>query len=120
CSNQLELLSIAYANSYVLIELAAYLRLYRRLMAHWHERLPGRILDVEYGELIRDPETVMRRVAGFCGLDYQPEMLAIESRSRGVATASAIQVRQGIVAREKPKWAPYEEYLQPLIQALQE
>jgi hypothetical protein len=35
-----------------------------------------------------------------------------------VATASAVQVREGIVAREQPKWAPYADYLQPLIEAL--
>lgn len=117
-SNLRELFSDANPYSYDQLELAAYYREYRRLMAHWHERLPGRILDVDYAELTRDTETVMRRVAGFCGLDYQPGMLRIEERQRGVATASAIQVRQGIVARDKPKWAPYEDYLQPLIQAL--
>ena len=60
----------------------------------------------------------MRRVAAFCGLEYEAGMLDISARARGVATASAVQVRQGIVARERPKWSPYEEYLQPLIQAL--
>lgn len=117
-SNLRELFSDANPYSYDQLELAAFYREYRRLMAHWHEALPGRILDVDYAELTRQPETVMRRVTAFCGLDYQPEMLRIEERQRGVATASAIQVRQGIVARDKPKWAPYEEYLQPLIQAL--
>ena len=45
-------------------------------------------------------------------------MMALQARTRGVATASAVQVRDGIVAREQPKWKPYEEYLQPLIAAL--
>jgi hypothetical protein len=36
-----------------------------------------------------------------------------------VATASAVQVREGVVAREVPKWAPYAEQLKPMIEALQ-
>jgi hypothetical protein len=46
-------------------------------------------------------------------------MLDIQGRERSVATASAVQVRQGIVARDKPKWAPYAGYLQPMIDVLE-
>jgi tetratricopeptide (TPR) repeat protein len=119
-SNLRELFSDANPYSYDQLELADYYKQYRRLMAHWHQAWPGRILDVDYAELTRDPEAVMRRVAAFCGLEYEAGMLDIAARERGVATASAVQVRQGIVARERPKWAPYEEYLQPLIQALRD
>jgi tetratricopeptide (TPR) repeat protein len=118
-SNLRELFSDANPYSYDQLELADYYKQYRRLMAHWHQAWPGRILDVDYAELTRDPEAMMRRVAAFCGLEYEAGMLDIAARKRGVATASAVQVRQGIAARESPKWAPYEAYLQPLIQALQ-
>lgn len=117
-SNLRELFSDANPYSYDPLELADYHRQYRSLMARWHEAWPGRILDVEYSALTRDPEPTMRRVAEFCGLDYEPAMLDIEGRERSVATASAVQVRQGIVARDKPKWAPYAGYLQPMIDAL--
>jgi tetratricopeptide (TPR) repeat protein len=119
-SNLRELFSDANPYSYDQLELADYYKQYRRLMAHWHQAWPGRILDVDYAELTRDPEAVMRRVAAFCGLEYEVGMLDIAARKRGVATASAVQVRQGIVARERPKWTPYEDYLQPLIQALRD
>src|SRR5690606_27474294 len=117
-SNLRELFSEANPYSYDQRELAAYYRGYERLMAHWHQRFPGRILDVDYAELTRDPEAVMRRVTAFCGLGFEPAMLDIQGRERGVATASAVQVRQGIVARDRPKWAPYAEYLAPLLEAL--
>lgn len=117
-SNLRELFSDANPYSYDQQELAAYYRQYQRLMAHWHEAFPGRILDVDYAELTRDPEAVMRRVAMFCGLEFDPAMLDPGRRDRGVGTASAVQVRQGIVARETPKWAPYAEFLHPLIDAL--
>lgn len=117
-SNLRELFSEANPYSYDPLELAAYHREYRRLMAHWHAVLPGRVLDVDYAELTRQPEATLRRVSEFCGLEFQPGMLDIRERKRGVATASAIQVRDGIVARKTPKWAPYADYLAPMISAL--
>lgn len=117
-SNLRELFSDANPYSYDQHELAAYYRQYERLMAHWHAAYPGRILDVDYRRLTRDTETVLREVAEFCGLPFQASMLSLQERTRGVATASAVQVRNQVVALEKPKWAPYEAYLQPLIQAL--
>lgn len=117
-SNLRELFSSANPFSYEMGELAAWFIDYRRLMAHWHALFPGRILDVDYGELTRDPETVMRRVAAFCGIDYVPGMRDPRSSTRAVATASAVQVREGVVRRETPKWAPYARQLQPLADAL--
>ncbi|WDS37345.1 sulfotransferase [Pseudoxanthomonas sp.] len=117
-SNLRELFSDANPYSYDLQELAAYHRQYRALMAHWHRRFPGRILDVDYAHLVRKPEEVLRKICGFCGLDFDPAMLELAGRRRGVVTASAVQVRNHIEAREVPKWAPYAEFLAPLIQAL--
>ena len=117
-SNLRELFAEANPYSYDQLELAAFHHQYQRLMAHWHRQWGGRILDIDYRELTRDPEAVMRRVTAFCGLEFEPSMLDIGARTRGVATASAVQVRQGIVAREQPKWAPYANYLGPLMEAL--
>ena len=119
-SNLRELFSEANPYSYDQFELADYFIQYRRLMAHWHLAYPGRILDVDYAELTRDPETVMRKVAAFCGIDYIDAMSDPRSSGRAVSTASAVQVRDKVVRREVPKWAPYAQYLQPLITALRQ
>lgn len=119
-SNLRELFSEANPYSYDQLELADFFKQYQRLMAHWHRAFPGRILDVDYARLTRDPESVLREVCDFCGLDFQSRMLDMDKRTRGVATASAVQVRSKVEARERPKWAPYEEYLQPLITALRQ
>ncbi len=117
-SNLRELFSDANPYSYDQQELAFYYRQYERLMAHWRTAYPGRVLDVDYGRLTRDTETVLREVSDFCGFAFEPGMLALQERTRGVATASAVQVRDRVVALERPKWAPYEDYLQPLIRGL--
>lgn len=116
-SNLRELFSQANPYSYDQRELAAFHHEYRRLMAHWHAAWPGRVFDVDYAALTRDPERVMREVAAFCGLPFDASMLAMQSK-RGVATASAVQVRNKVEAREVPKWAPYEAHLQTLIEGL--
>ena len=117
-SNLRELFSDANPYSYDQSELADYFIQYRRLMAHWHDVYPGRILDVDYAELTRDPETVMRKVAAFCGIDYTDAMRDPRSSTRAVATASAVQVRDRVIRREVPKWAPYAGQLEPLMEAL--
>jgi tetratricopeptide (TPR) repeat protein len=114
-SNLRELFSDANPYSYDLQELADYYDWYVGLMKRWHSRFPGRILDVEYARLLTEPELQLRRVAEFCGLPFDPAMLELGSRRRGVVTASAVQVRNGILIRDRPKWAPYERWLSPLI-----
>lgn len=119
-SNLRELFSEANPYSYDQRELADYFLQYRRLMAHWHAAYPGRILDVEYAELTRDPEAAMRKVAAFCGIEYIEAMSDPRSSTRAVSTASAVQVRDRVVRRDVPKWAPYATHLRPLVEALRE
>ncbi|HEY5973001.1 MAG TPA: sulfotransferase [Pseudoxanthomonas sp.] len=104
--------------SYDQIELADYYREYESLMAHWHERFPGRIIDVAYKDLIQDTEATLRRITAFCGLDLVLGMLDTSARSRSVMTASVVQVRNRPALPEVPKWEPYRNYLDPLIKRL--
>lgn len=117
-SNLRELFSDVNRYSYDQLELADYFLQYRRLMAHWHRTYPGRILDVRYAELTQDTEAAMQRVSAFCGIDYVPEMTDPRNSRGAVATASAVQVRDKVVRRDIPKWAPYAHHLQPLVNAL--
>lgn len=114
-SNLRELFSDANPYSYDLTELADYYSSYAALMKHWHTRFPGRILDVEYARLLADPESQLRQVTEFCHLPFDPAMLELDARRRGVVTASAVQVRSGVQIRDKPKWVPYQRGLAPLV-----
>jgi hypothetical protein len=119
-SNLRELFSEINQHSYDQQDMADYFVAYRRLMAHWHRLLPGRILDVDYARLTSDPETVLREVADFCGIDYVDAMRSTEGNDRAVSTASSIQVREGVLRRSRPKWAPYAARLQPLVAGLRQ
>ncbi len=115
-SNLRELFSDANPHSYDPGELAHYHRQYQRLMAHWREVLPGRILDVDYQALTTDTDTTMRGVADFCGLSFHPALVSTDG-ARSVATASAVQVRGGI-RPASGKWRPYEALLSPWFDTL--
>lgn len=119
-SNLREMFSGAAPYSYDQRELASYCNEYNLLMRHWQERFPGRMLEVSYSRLTTDTEAVMREVADFSGIGFMPEMLDPRSAKRGVATASAIQVRNAVTSRKTAKWEPYRSYLAPLIEALEE
>jgi hypothetical protein len=60
----------------------------------------------------------MRRVAAHCGIAYVAGMSDPRSSGRAVSTASSVQVRDRVVRRDTPKWAPYARHLQPLVRAL--
>ena len=106
--------SNAHPYSYDFSDLATHYGNYSRLMAHWHQVNPGRILDVNYEDLVTDPDTTTRRITEYCGLDYQPAQILVESSSAPVSTASSTQVRQPIHTRNIGGWKRYESQLAPL------
>jgi len=108
----------AFAHIYDLDALTEHYRQYRRVLAHWHAAMPGQILDVPYSELVRDPETTMRRVLAFCGLDWDPACMDLTRNKSAVATLSTAQVREPIHARAFEEWRHYEKQLDRLRQSL--
>ena len=100
--------------SYDQEELAHFYLQYRRLMRHWLEVLPGRILQVNYDELVSAPDVVGQRVADFCGLSYQASIADVSRSTGRVATASAALARQGIRRDRGMVWRNYETQLGPL------
>ena len=118
-SNLKELFTDAYPYSYALDELAAHYGRYRRLMAHWHQQLPGRILDVSYESLVTEPMPAARTILDFCGLEWCVDVVDIAANRASVSTASSAQVRQPIHAGAVESWRRYAAPLEPLRQRLQ-
>ena len=117
-SNLKELFGAAYAYSYDFGDLARHHANYRRLMAHWHDAMPGAILDVRYADLVADPERTARAVLAHCGLPWDPDCIAIERRAAASMTASSVQVREPIQSRYVGQWQRYARQLQPLRELL--
>jgi tetratricopeptide (TPR) repeat protein len=96
-------------------ELVAYFRDYQRLVEHWRRVLPAdRFIEVDYEELTRAPEPIIRRTIAACGLAWNDACLRPESNPRAVKTPSKWQTRQPIYRTSVERWRRYEACLGPL------
>jgi tetratricopeptide (TPR) repeat protein len=104
--------------SYDLEDLGRYYRCYLALMDHWDTVLPGKVLHLQYEELVRDPEVNIRRLLDHCRLPFESSCLSFHETQRSVRTASAEQVRQPIYTAGVGYWRNFEAELEPLRLAL--
>jgi tetratricopeptide (TPR) repeat protein len=96
-------------------KLVAYFRSYQRLTDHWRRVLPAeRFIEVEYEDLTREPEPVIRRIIAGCGLPWEDACLRPERNPRAVKTPSKWQTRQPIYRDSVERWRRYEPWLGPL------
>lgn len=105
--------------TYDLVELGEYYLEYQRLMDHWHEILPGKVLDVQYEDMVVDQENQTRRLIEHCGLPWEDGCLKFYETDRAVITASSEQVRQPIYSKSVNSWRRFEDHLGPLIEVLE-
>jgi len=104
--------------TYSLEDIGRYYRDYVILMDHWDRVLPGRVLRVEYEEMVADTENQIRRLLDYCGLEFEEECLRFYETKRAIRTPSAEQVRQPIYTQGLEQWRNYEQHLGPLKEAL--
>ena len=105
--------------TYDLGELARYYRGYAALMEHWRGVLPqGVMIEVQYEALVADLKGQARAIVNHCGLPWEDACLAFHKTPRPVKTASAVQVREPVYRTSVGRWRHYENFLRPLIQAL--
>lgn len=96
-------------------ELVEYFRCYERLTDYWRTVLPpDRFIEVDYKELTRAPEPIIRRIIASCGLAWDDACLRHERNPRAVKTPSKWQTRQPIYRTSVARWRRYEPWLGPL------
>ena len=88
-------------------------------MRYWDEVLPGKVLRVDYEQVVANQESESRRLIEFCGLDWQDRCLEYRQHAGHIATLSNVQVRQPLQQRSG-RWRHYAEQLEPLRVALEE
>ena len=111
---------VHYTYSYRQDELANHYKNYRKLMNHWHDVAPGRILDVCYENLVVQPEVEAERVRHFCGLPEIEGVTDITRNKHITTTASTIQLRVPVHKKNIEAWTKYEKYLDVLKDLLQD
>ncbi|MEX0707177.1 MAG: sulfotransferase [Woeseia sp.] len=106
--------NLSYATN--LADTAHYYRQHERLMDHWQVNFGDSILTVDYDELVRAPEPVVRRMLDFLGMDWDERCLDFERAPGQVKTASVWQVREPLHERSSGRWRNYE----PMIRSIDE
>jgi len=104
--------------TYSLTDIASYYRTYLELMQHWDSVLPGRVLRVQYEEVVNDLDGNVRRLLDYCELDFEPACIEFHRTARSVRTASSEQVRQPLYREGLEQWRHFEPWLAPLRASL--
>jgi len=105
-------------HAYDLNECAEYYLDYVRVMNHWDEVLPGRVLRVNYEDVVANVESEVRRLLEYCELPWEDACLNFHQTSRAVNTASSEQVREPIYTDAVAYWQHYESKLDDVKEIL--
>jgi len=104
--------------TYGLEEAGSYYNSYVKLMNHWDNVLPNKILRVNNEDVIDDLEGQVRRILSFLELPFEDACVSFHKTERSVRTASSEQVRQPINKKGMGRWKPYAKHLKPLINSI--
>lgn len=87
-----------------------------RFMVHWHTLHGLSIRDVQYEQLVTDPESTIAELAGW--LDLPPEESGAGARkaSTSISTASLWQARQPVYTRAIGRWRNYATSVPELLE----
>ena len=117
-SNFVQLFARGQPFTYGFENIARYYTDYLRLMDHWDEVLPGKVLNVQYEDVVADFESQVRRILDFLELDFEQDCINFHESARPVRTASSEQVRQPLYSDALEHWRNFEPDLDELKQAL--
>lgn len=107
-----------HSYAYQLDGIGRYYREYERLMEHYRTRAEIPILEVNYEDLVSEPERISREMIAYCGLEWDNACLTHHRSARIIRTASYNQVREPIHNRSVARWKYYEKHLDTLKKAL--
>lgn len=109
--------SFRYVNDFN--DFAHYYAQHSRLMAHWDRMLPGRILRIDYEQVVDSIEPSMRRLLAACGLPWDPACLKFADNREAVYTLSMGQVRRELYRDARQRWKRYGDRMAVLERALE-
>lgn len=101
-----------------LSSLGAHYRQYLKVMEHWRKVLRIPMLEIQYEDMVENPEKISREMIEFCGLEWDDRCLNFHETKRVTNTFSYDQVRRPIYKKSVARWKNYEQFLGPLIDAL--
>ena len=104
--------------TYGLREAGSYHKSYVKLMNHWDEVLPGKILRVNNEDVVDDLEGQVTRMLEFLEIPFEEACISFHETERLVRTPSSEQVRKPVNKDGMERWKPYSKNLKPLLESL--
>jgi tetratricopeptide (TPR) repeat protein len=108
-----------YPFAYDLQELAGFFIARKRLMEHWRQVLPGRVLKVTYEDLIEHFGPTVLSTLGNLKLPFDERCLKFQGNTAPVLTMSAEAVREPLYRSSLDTWRCYSKELEPARRALE-
>lgn len=104
--------------AYDQVELARYYTTFVEMIDFWRSEVPGWFHEVQYEDLVANPEEETRKLIAACGLEWEDACLSFHENKRKVQTLSVYQVRQPISKASVALWQRYEADLKPMLDQL--
>jgi len=105
--------------TYDLTDIGEYFLQYQRMMDHWHEVLPGRVLTVQHEEVVTDLDNQVARILEYCELPFESGCVRYYETDRPIRTPSSEQVRRPVYSDSLSFWRNYENHLDELREVLE-
>jgi len=100
--------------AYTLDDLGRYYVSYNRLYEHWRRVLGGRLIEVQYEDLVSNQESRTRQLLDALDLGFEEACLNFEQNRTASNTASTVQIREKVHTRSVNRWRCFENHLQLL------
>tara|TARA_B110001452_G_scaffold49052_1_gene37451 strand:+ start:273 stop:1814 length:1542 start_codon:yes stop_codon:yes gene_type:complete len=101
-----------------LVDISKFYQLYTDLMEFWEKKFKQQIYNLNYEELIKDPEKTIRDIINFCELEWDDNCLKHHKNKRPIKTVSFNQARKPIYNNKIKNTSLYDEYLLELKNSL--
>ncbi len=99
--------------------LGQYYAYYQNLMKSYEEMMGDQMLSVSYDELVKNPDGESQRIFDYIGLEGYQFDEAKRGQNYFSRTASSAQVQQPISTQSLGGWRRHDEFLEPVLIALQ-
>ena len=94
--------------SHKLEDIIEYINIYKKIINHFKEKYPNKIIDIELSKLTNQQEAEAKRILNFCEIQIKDDFLNFDKNEKLFnKTNSFLQVRNKIKKYEAKKYLPY-------------
>ncbi len=97
--------------SYSFEQIACAYKAYIKLMEYWQSALPNKVMQLDFEDLVAEPQQHITRVLNHIGLEYDDNCLDFHNTKRPIHTASSEQVREPLNSNGIGAWRKVEAHL---------